>query len=413
MSFLKSYQRAFRGLPREVWTLAGAMLINRCGTMVLPFLAIYLTRELGASASRAGLALALYGAGSMVGILLGARLTDRWSPKGVQVVSLVASGVTLFALGTASSEVPLFALITLAGVVMEAFRPASMAAVAVYAGPEIRTRSYGLQRLAINAGMTVGPALGGLLATVDFAYLFWIDGATCLVAAVFLGFALPAAPRTSAEPEAEDPDRTSEPAAAARSSRGPLHDPLFLLVLLLLLPQALIFQQLMSTMPLFLSAERGLSEPVIGVLFASNTIAIIVAEMQIAHAVERKHPLRVVGLAGLLIGLGFGLLPWATSLAAIVGTILIWTVGEMLMGPVIAGWVAGRAGNTHRGRYMGLFTLLFSIAAVVGPLAGTYIMEGFGSTALWSACLAIGAVDCVLLLSVARRVPAQALAGTR
>src|SRR5215208_1572209 len=69
--------RSLRGLPRDLWVLSAATLINRLGMMAIPFLVLYLTRELEWSAPRAGLALGVYGAGSIIAAPVAGRLCDR------------------------------------------------------------------------------------------------------------------------------------------------------------------------------------------------------------------------------------------------------------------------------------------------------------------------------------------------
>jgi predicted MFS family arabinose efflux permease len=381
MGLVASYRNAFRGLPREVWILSGAALINRSGTMVLPFLALYLTQARGRSVPETGFLLALYAAGSLGGIALGGRLTDRLGPKPVLVASLALGGLSLVALGQARSDGALAVCVVVFGLLMDAHRPASMAAVAASAPAEATPRAFSLQRLAINVGMTIGPAVGGFLARVDYAWLFRVDGATCLAAAVYVALAYPAR-------ETEHDAHTG-----AAHAPSPLRDRAFLAAILLLFLQLLVFLQLMGTLPLFLRERLGFDERAIGLLFAVNTVTILLVEMQVVHAVERRDALRVTGVASLLVGLGFGLLVWARSAPAVALTILVWTAGEMLGWPVISGWVAGRARAGNRGRYMAAFTLVFSLAALPAPIAGTAVYERFGPDALWAACLAIGVLD--------------------
>ncbi|NBC09283.1 MAG: hypothetical protein GVY26_18990 [Bacteroidetes bacterium] len=74
---LQLYRDSFSGLSKEVWSLSGVMLINRAGTMVLPFLSVYLTQQLGFSLGQAGWIMSFFGAGSVLGAYLGGQLTDR------------------------------------------------------------------------------------------------------------------------------------------------------------------------------------------------------------------------------------------------------------------------------------------------------------------------------------------------
>jgi MFS family permease len=117
--------------------------------------------------------------------------------------------------------------------------------------------------------------------------------------------------------------------------------------------------------------------------------------------------LKVVGVAGLLTGLGFGLLPYSWSLIAVLGTVVVWTFGEMLSFPLTAAWAANRAGARNRGRYMGAQAMVFSVGVVVAPLAGTATYERLGPDVLWHACLVLGALNLAGYLWLARRLQAS------
>ena len=180
--------RDLRHLPPDLWLLCTATLINRLGTMALPFLALYVTRSLGFSAARAGLVLALYGAVSFIIGPLSGRWADRIGAPRMMLASLLSSGAVLFLFPLAHSWPALLAVTALFSFTNEAFRPAAMSLVGTLGPPEYRKQAFALQRLAVNLGMSVGPAIGGVLAQVSFPALFWTDGATTLLAAAFLAF---------------------------------------------------------------------------------------------------------------------------------------------------------------------------------------------------------------------------------
>lgn len=391
MSLIAGYRAAYAGLPRPVWMLAIAAFINRSGTMVLPFLVLWLAGERGYTDVQAGAFLALHGAGSVLGMVAGGNATDRVGALTVQFTSLTCSGVNLILLAFVSGTVPTAALVLTLGIVGEAFRPASMAAIAEYSAPALRPRAFGLQRLAINLGWTVGPVLGGFLARIDFALLFWIDGATSLAAAAFLWLALRSSRPRAAASDAED-----------TASRSPWRDRVFLVALALVLPQALVFLQLQSTFPLYLREQRGAGTEVIGILLAVNTILIVLVEMPLIRAIERFDPLKVVGLAGLLVSAGFGLLPWAPTTWWVAATVAVWTLGEMLGAPMFVAWISNRAGKASQGAYMAAFGLCFAVAAIGAPALGTWAYARLGPDGLWHACLAIGVVDMAAFLLLAR-----------
>jgi MFS family permease len=273
-------------------------------------------------------------------------------------------------------------------VVGEAFRPANFAAVAAVAEPGRITQSFSLIRLAINIGMTLGPAVGGFLALRDYAWLFRIDALTCLLAAGLLAVAFRPVKAAARE---EDGGAVATAGVPARSPWG---DPFFLALVALFFVLATVLFQFTSTYPLTLRDVYFFSEDRIGVVFAINTFLIVLFEMVIVHSVRGWNQLRLAGVGCLLFCLGFGLLPFGAGLgvpfAYVAATVVVWSFGEMLSMPISSGLVAGRADERSRGRYMGVYLLAFSLAFVVAPLIGTWIYQSFGVQTLWVLCGATG-----------------------
>lgn len=382
------YRASFSGLPREVWLLSGALLVNRAGTMVLPFLTLYLTIDLGLTAVRAGQIIGCFGLGSMVGSYAGGWLSDRMSPLRVQQLSLFASGAGFLAFTRLESFASLAVGIFVVAAVSDALRPALMVAVAHYSPPEVSKRSFALIRLAANLGMGVGPAIAGLLAHYSYFWLFVGDAATCWMAGLILVFTFGAGVRL---PE-------DESVVTAPLGRSPWRDGPFLVFLLLIMVLAMTFFQVWTAMPLFLRAFYGASERAIGLLLSINALLIALTEMLVIRAVEHFDALRTVGVGAFLVGAGLALLPLGPPYMIAVAAMVILTVGEMLAMPISNTVVAQRAGRGQVGRYMGIYTLAFSAAFVVGPVAGTFVYEHFGPNALW---FGVGGVGILLGLGFA------------
>lgn len=188
---IRLYKNAYQGLSPSVWLLAGVMLINRCGTMVLPFLSIYLTQRLHFSVTNTGIVMAIFGVGAFVGTYLGGRLTDRFGFYYVQLLSLLVSGAALLTLQFITDFYVLCGSVFIFALLSDTFRPANQSAIAYYSDPETRTRAFSCNRLAINLGWAVGGGLGGWLASINYSLLFWADGLTCLTAGLVLWTYLP------------------------------------------------------------------------------------------------------------------------------------------------------------------------------------------------------------------------------
>lgn len=390
---LATYREAFSGLNRAVWLLALTTLVNRSGTMVLPFLILYLTEQQGFSTTDAGRAMGVYGIGGVLGSYLSGWLCDRVPPRRIMIGSLSLSGIGFILLGQIDTRAGILTTIFLLAVVGEGFRPANSAAVASASPPELRTRAFALNRLAINLGMSVGPTVGGFLAMISYDWLFWADGFSCMLAAVVLAVGFQGGETTGHEPKPE-----------AAAGRSPWRDRPFLAMMALFFLLALITFQTISTFPLTLRDLYGFHEGRIGLVMATNTILIVLFEMVLVHRVAGRDPLRLLGLGGLLFGVGMALLPFGSGFAYACFTVLVWTIGEMLSFPLSAAAVSHRAGASNLGLYMGLYTLSFESAWVFSPMLGTWVYETWGPKVLWLGCGAIGVILLLGFLGVARAI---------
>ena len=386
-----TYREAFSGLSRSVWLLSLTSLINRAGTMVMPFLVLFLVEKRGFTSTQAGQTLALYGLAAMAASYYGGRLCDRFGPLRVMQGSLVLTGLSFWALGLVPGRLAISGMVLVLALVGEVFRPANLSALTVASDPGERTRSIALMRLAVNAGMTVGPSVGGLLAAFSYGWLFLVDGATSILAAGLLYFAFPEA---WAKAPASHP-RESGPA------RSPFRDLPTMAILGLMFLLSVVVFQVTSTFPLSLRDLYGFSEARIGVTLASNTVIIVLFEMVLIHSLARRDPLKVAGFGSFLFGAGLALLPFGSGLGYAVLTVAVWTVGEMLAFPLLTSAVAARAPEEARGTYMGLLNFSFATGFVVAPLVGTWVYQHLGARALWLGCGGLGLLVWAGLYAVA------------
>ncbi len=384
-----TYREAFSGLPRAIWTLSWVTLVYRCGTMVLPFMSLYLTTDRGFTAPQAGLVLMVYGLGALGGSWIGGWLGDAIGALRVCAASLVLSGVTLFVLRDMESYAAIAITVFVLSIFTEAFRPASAAAVAALSPSETRVRAVALRRLAINLGMSLAPAVGGALAVIDYGWLFVVDGAACFVAAALLVLLF-----------WHDTFGGWRSAGAARAQHRnptdtrPWSDTTFLGFVVLTALFASVFFQIFSTFPLVLRDLFHMREDRIGVAIAINAFIIVLFEMVTMHRLQRRAPLGVVRLGTLFACLGFVVLPWGTEIGVpwVLLVVVIITLGEMLYMPTAEGFVANRADDANRGRYMGMYTFSYSLAFVAAPALGTWMYAQHGASTLALACAAAGLV---------------------
>jgi MFS family permease len=382
--------RGLGRLPRELWVLAAVTLVNRAGTMVLPFLSLFLTQERGVGATRSGVALVAYAVGSLLSAPFSGRLADRISPRRVMLLSLALSGAAVLVLPLAPGLWGFVAAVFLWSALAESFRPASLAAVTHAVGSEDRRAAFALNRLAINLGMSLGPALGGFLSALSFRWLFWIDAATSLAAAGLL-WAFGGDRHAGSAPESPAPAGSERPRFAAV-----LHDRKFLLVLAGAVPIAAVFFQHIGAMPLHLVRDLGFSAAFYGLLFTVNTLLIVLTEVPLNLGMSHWSHRSSLVLGSLLVAAGFGALAFARSAPAVVATVVVWTVGEMILFPSLSAAVADLAPRGAVGAYMGHYQLAFGAAFLFGPWAGIALMDQVGPAAPWLACFAAGVLAALL-----------------
>lgn len=374
---LKLYRDSFSGLSRSIWLLALVLLINRAGTMVIPFMTVYLTTILGFSFSQAGVVMMFFGFGSVLGSLWGGWLTDRIGYYHIMFWTLFLSGLMFIVLAHVTAFVPLCITIFILSLIADAYRPANYAATAAYSKPENLTRSFSLLRIAVNLGFSVGPAIGGYLAaSVGFKALFWADGLTCVTASLLLLVFLPYRKQPKKEIKAEE---------ALQPIRSAYRDTPYLIFVGMIMLSAMAFLQLFTAVPVFLKKELLLSEGQIGALLALNGFLIAITEMPVVFKFDgRFKRINLVILGTLLIGLSFCafLLPLPAVLLGILSILLI-TAGEIFNMPFANTIAMDRATDRNRGQYMALYAMAFSIAHIVAPFMGMYIAENHGWPILW------------------------------
>jgi len=284
-------------------------------------------------------------------------------------------------------------------VTSESVRPANYVAVSQFTPPELTTRAFGLQRMAVNLGYSVGPAVGGFLAIFNYHWLFYVDGITTGLGAVILlayfGF------RRYAKNEAAA--KMQKAAEENEAGGSPAFDFSFLIFLGLMLLVSLIFFQFHATYPKYLVEFYFLKKWQIGIIFSVNTIIIVLLEMILLDKVQAFSMLKMVGWGSLLACIGFGILPLGQTFWFCVLSMTIITFGEMFMFPIGSSFVAHRSAHRNQSAYMGWYAMMYSLAAIIAPKLGTEIYV-YDPHLLWKASFVTGMIALAGFYMLAARI---------
>ena len=390
-----NYLNTFKGLSKEVWWLAFITFINRSGTMVIPFLSLYLTESLNYTLENVGWIMSAFGVGSVLGSWMGGKLTDKYGFYPVMYLSLALTGILFIGLQFIEEFYAFCFAIFLVMLVADAFRPAMFVAMNTYSKAENKTRSVTLIRLAINLGFSAGPAIGGFIITsINYKGLFWMDGITCLLATLVLINVLhPKKAQVIDEQKVENPQ-------PIRS------DGLFWIFFVAMFIFGFIFLQYFSTIPLYYRDVHALTEFDIGLLLGMNGFLIFVLEMPLikwlGDSKYSKELLITIGL--LLTGLSYVVLLMTPWIGILIIGMLLMTLGEMIAFPFSNSFVIERSKRGKQGEYMAFYSISFSAAHIFGHNSGLQMVDNFGYDTTWTVISIISAIGVLTLFYLMYRL---------
>jgi MFS family permease len=393
-----------RGLPRSFWFLWVAALVNRLGGFVYTFLALYLHRARHFTIAQAGFVVTLYGLGSFVSGPVGGYLADHIGRRRTMLASFVLGALAMLQLGFARAPAHIALSALLLGFCGDLFRPAQAATVADVVAPADRTRAFGYLYWAVNLGFAGAAMLAGFLARSSFTLLFVGDAATTLACGLIIYRFVPEThPERQAAPSGEKRPRPDP--------RVPLRDGVFMFFVLAQFLVMLVGSQGNSTLPVDVTGH-GVPESSYGMLMAINGLMIVLLQPLTVRFVRRYRRAHVLAGGALLQGVGFGLTGAGHTAAWYAGTVIVWTVAELLYSPVAPTVTADLSPPHLRGSYQGTYLMAWGASVCLAPALGSLVLSRFGSAVLWSGCGAIGVTAALLHLAIgpARRRRLAALA---
>ena len=380
--------------------LSIVMLINRSGSMVLPFLGVYMTAHLKFSLENAGIVLSFYGIGSVFGSWLGGYLTDKFGEYYIQSWSLFLSAPIFLVIPLFDSVEMLAFLIFLQSTISDTFRPANSVAITKYARPENLTKAFSLNRMAINLGFSIGPALGGVLSGISYNFLFVVNFIGALSAGIIYVIFFRRRNKIFREKKKLTPQTIIK-----KTGKSPYKDVPFLLYSLLCTVFAVCFFQFFNTIPLFYKEVGKLSQSTIGFILGYSGFIIVLLEMPLVSIAERTMKISQILFWGILLcGISYLLLAFGNQIPLLILAMTILSVGEIWALPFMSTVTALRSENGNKGAYMGLNGIAFSLSFIVTPFLGTYVVSRFGFDSLWIGSFVVLALSAVLIYIVVKKM---------
>ncbi|MFJ9945899.1 MDR family MFS transporter [Streptomyces erythrochromogenes] len=399
-SLRRAARESVSGLPRAFWWLWTSTLVNRLGAFVATFMTLYLTLDRGYSASFAGLVVALHGLGGVISSLVAGVMTDRLGRRPTLLAAQASTAFSVALLGFMEHPAAIAAVALLVGMTSNASRPAVAAMMADIVRPEDRVRAFALNYWAINLGFAVSATAAGLIAEYSYLAGFLGEAALTLACAVLVYVKLP-----ESRPERGGAGANGESGGSGgaldKGGAEPeiglgsvLRDGRFMGVVGLSFLISLIFTQGSVGLPVAMGSA-GFSPGDYGLVIAVNGFLIVALQIPVTRLIEHRDPQKLLVVSALLAGYGFALTAFAGPVWAYALTVCVWTLAEIVNSPTQMGLVVRLSPVHGRGRYQGVYTMSWAVAALVAPLMAGFMIDRWGADWLWATTGVLGTVAAV------------------
>jgi len=374
--------------PRTFWMLVGITFVDRLGgALLFPFFALYLTARFGIGMTEVGILFAIYAVSSLFGSILGGAFTDRFGRKQIVIFALIATSLSSVLMGLVNSISVFFMLAALVGVI-DIGGPARQAMVADLLPEKKRAQGYGIMRVAFNLSVTIGPAIGGLLAARSYLLLFITDAVISLIVAALVFVLIP-----ETKPEAAPGDKEESVTQTFGGYALVFRDYLFLAFIGVSILMGLVYMNLSTTLGVFLRDTFSFPEARYGALLSLNALMVVLFQFPITRRIENKPPMLMMAAGMVLYTIGFAMYGFVSTTLFFVIAMAILTVGEMLVAPVSQSLVAYFSPEDMRGRYMAIFGISGALPFALGPLlAGLLLDNAPDQRILWYAVGIVGVI---------------------
>jgi MFS family permease len=357
--------------PRNFWTLVGASFIDHVGgALLFPFFTLYLTSKFNIGMTTVGLIFLIFTVSGMIGSTFGGALADRMGRKAILLFSLVFSAVSTLWMGSINNLDLFFPGAVIIGLLSDVGGPARQAMVADLLPEEQRADGFGILRVTLNLAVTIGPAIGGLLAAQSYMLLFISDAVTSIITAVIIFLILP-------ETRPVDPaEETKESMLVTFAGYGKvIRDRFFMVFIGASILMVIVYSQMNSTLGVYLRDIHSVPEQGFGYILSLNAAMVVLFQFAITRRITKYPPMIILAVGSVLYSIGFAMYGWVSNYSLFLLAMVIITIGEMLQVPVSQALVARIAPEDMRGRYMAMFGLSWAIPFAIGPLLAGLIMD--------------------------------------
>ncbi|MFX1454794.1 MAG: MDR family MFS transporter [Promethearchaeota archaeon] len=376
---LTKFKHTYHSYPSAFKVLTLATFIDVLGSFLLyPFYALYITEHFGVGMTHVGFLFSLFSIGNIIGGIIGGALADKYGRRLMVLIGLTTSGVGSLILGMINDLNLFFFLSAILGLVGNFGHPARQAMVVDLLPKEKQAEGFGIQRVAFNISATIGPILGGFLATQSYMSLFIADAVSSIITAFIVILVIP---ETKPEPK---PNETEQSVVKTLVGyKEVLKDGMYMLFISVSAIMVLVYMQMNSTLSVFLRNVHNFPVHQFSLLLSMNALMVVVFQFWIARKVSKYAPMKMMAFGTLFYMIGFGMYGFVSDSYLFFIAMVIITIGEMIVTPVGQAAAASFAPEDKRGRYMAVYSFQWTIPNLFGIFIAGLVMENLGPNWVW------------------------------
>jgi MFS family permease len=395
---IKKFKSQILAFPKSFRILVFSTFVDRLGgSLIFPFLSLYVIQKFKVGMTHVGLIFGFWSISSLVGSMIGGALADKFGRKAIVIFGLLSSAFTGILMGLVTEIRGFYILALVSGLFSDIGHPAQQAMVADLLEGDKRAEGFGIIRVVQNLAITIGPAIGGILAGISYLLLFVLDAATSAITALIVLSSIP-----ETKPDAIEGEKKDSVLETILGYRHVAKDRLFIAFILATIIIITVYSQMYSSLAVFLNQVHAVPPNVFGYIMSMNAAMVVFFQFWITKQIKKHQPMLMMVLASALYGVGFVMYGIVKTTFFFFLAMVIITIGEMIHMPVAQTLAASFAPEKMRARYMAAYGLGWAIPNSVAPLLAGLVMDSYSPQWVWyiAGILATIAVLCFGYLQI-------------
>jgi MFS family permease len=391
-------KETFNDYPRQFWIVAFGLLISSAGSsLIWPFQLIYISKTLTLPISSVATLVSIGAATGLAASFIGGTIADVFGRKVIMFIAQIANGLGYILMSHANSYMGFLVPMTILGAAMPFYAVGSDAMMADIIPTEKRTGAYAILRMVNNVGIAIGPAIGGLIVAKSYTIAFYLAAAAMLIFSFIL---LTFVHETLVHREKTGPAPKKETVGGYGIV---LKDKSFISFVSTITAGMIAPLMMWTLLAVYINKYYGIPEYLYSWLPITNALMCVFVQYPVTMFTRRMRAKSAITLGMLVYALGVGSVAIMTSFWGFWLSMVIMSMGELILVPTGSKYVADVSPDHLRGRYMSIYWLTWGISRSLAPMVGGFLHDSIAPQAIWWGGLAIGLFSTIGLFMLARQ----------